>query len=474
MRATGSDEDAASDDAPAPARADLALIREAVGVLEANWTGEATRPGPVLYPHQWSWDAAFVAMGYAHFDQERAQQELRSLFRGQWSNGMLPHIVFTTAGSYFPGPDFWQTERSPYAPRAPRTSGIIQPPLHATAARHIYRRATDRRAARAFLEELMPRLAAWHAYLYRERVRGRDGLVEIWHPWESGMDNSPLWDGALARLRADAVPPYHREDLNGSAPEERPTDADYDRYVYLATFIRDHAYRPDRIRAATPFAVQDVLYNSLLVQANMDLAEIAQLLGADPGQFEEWAVLTAEGIERKLWDEERAIYLDYDLVADEPIRTRVGAGFSPLYAGIPTRERARQMVARLTESVGVRLDETTWAVPSVDPGDEAFRPTNYWRGPIWINVNWVLYRGLRRYGFHRRAESLRRAMIELPRRSGFFEHYDPLTGRGHGSASFAWTAALVLHLLFDGGGRRGARRRLGEAVAGTRPAADRG
>lgn len=70
------------------------LIPQAKGVLEGNWMGHATKPAPQLYPHQWSWDSAFIAIGYAHFDQDRAEKELRSLFRGQWSNGLLPHIVF--------------------------------------------------------------------------------------------------------------------------------------------------------------------------------------------------------------------------------------------------------------------------------------------------------------------------------------------------------------------------------------------
>ncbi len=111
------------------------LLERARAVLDANWMGHATKPAPGLYPHQRSWDAAFIAIGYAHYDQERAQQELRSLFAGQWNNGPLPHIVFSPdATAYFPGPEFWQTERSRHAPVERATSGIVQPPNHATAA----------------------------------------------------------------------------------------------------------------------------------------------------------------------------------------------------------------------------------------------------------------------------------------------------------------------------------------------------
>ena len=70
------------------------LVHQAKAVLDFNWTGEYTMPGPRLYPHQWSWDSAFVAIGYSHFDQDRATRELRHLFEAQWKNGLLPQLVF--------------------------------------------------------------------------------------------------------------------------------------------------------------------------------------------------------------------------------------------------------------------------------------------------------------------------------------------------------------------------------------------
>ena len=284
---------------PAEPAGDGELIATAKAVLEANWLGHATSPSRGLYPHQWSWDAACIAMGYASWNQARAETELRSLFSGQWRNGLLPHIVFTDGARYFPGPEFWQTERSPDAPELPKTSGIVQPPIHATSALQVYRLASDRARATLFLEELLPKLTAWHAYLYRERARGDGGLVEIWHPWESGMDNSPLWDEALERMSPDSasIPEYERVDVEVADAAERPSDAEYDRYVYLVGLFRDLAYEPSRIRDAVPFALQPVLFNSLLVRSNQDLARIARALGSDADPFEAWAESTAAGLE---------------------------------------------------------------------------------------------------------------------------------------------------------------------------------
>jgi glycogen debranching enzyme len=430
---------------------DAELTRRAKAVLQANWLGHATSPSRRLYPHQWSWDAACIAIGYASWNQERAETELRSLFSGQWRDGLLPHIVFTDGARYFPGPEFWQTERSPDAPEQPRTSGIVQPPIHASAALQVYRLSSDRERGAVFLEELLPKLAAWHEYLYRERSRADGGLVEIWHPWESGMDNSPLWDRALERMTFDAerLPEYERVDVEVAEADERPSDAEYDRYVYLVSVLRDLAYDSARVRDVVPFAIQPVLFNSLLVQSNRDLAEIARIVGADPEPFEVWGESTAVALNETLWDEEHVVYVDYDVKAGAPVGVRTAAGLAPLYAGVPARGRAERMVEVLAGS-RVAVDGG-WAVTSLAPSDPGFQAARYWRGPVWPILNWVLQRGLDRYGYPALAADVRRAVIELARGAGFYEHYNPETGFGQGGEQFAWTAALVLDLLHENG-----------------------
>ncbi|MDQ1432665.1 MAG: hypothetical protein QOF40_3267, partial [Actinomycetota bacterium] len=70
------------------------LVRRAQAVLERNRRGAWTCPSVKLYPHQWLWDSCFTAIGIARYDAPRAAGELRALFRGQWANGMLPHMIF--------------------------------------------------------------------------------------------------------------------------------------------------------------------------------------------------------------------------------------------------------------------------------------------------------------------------------------------------------------------------------------------
>ena len=387
----------------------------ALEVLESNWLGHGTRPSR-LYPHQWSWDSACIAMGYASWNQaasgDRAPLALRR------SVGERPgpaHRLHRGRRTLLPGSRVLAGRAFAGRPLGRQDLGIAQPPLHATAALRLFRQARDRDRGIAFLAELAPKLRAWHAYLYRERTRDGGGLVEIWHPWESGMDNSPLWDEALARieLTADQVPEYRRVDVELANPAERPTDEEYDRYVYLVGLFRDLDYRADRIQEATPFALQSVLFNSLLVQANLDLArDRARSSARIPASTRHWAQLTAVDLDARLWSEPDALYVDYDLQSGKHVAARTAAGLAPLYAGVPSPERARRMVERLAGS-RVEVNASGWAVTSLSPGDPGYLPTRYWRGPIWPILNWVLQRGLDRYGFTTLASEVRRALIDL-------------------------------------------------------------
>src|SRR5919205_878063 len=123
-----------------------ALAARAQEVLRHNDMGGWTRAASDLYPHQWSWDTGFIAIGLAHLDTRRAAQELLTLFDHQWKTGKIPHIVFNPKAppeSYFPGAEHWiSASESPDAPPAPPyTSALCQPPTHAIGALRVLERA---------------------------------------------------------------------------------------------------------------------------------------------------------------------------------------------------------------------------------------------------------------------------------------------------------------------------------------------
>lgn len=426
-----------------------AYLKRARQVLDRNWTGGYTKPSPSLYPHQWNWDSAFIAIGYAHYDQKRAQRELMALFSHQWENGMVPQIVFNpeALGNYFPEPDFWQ------APGGRPTSGITMPPLHAISALHIYRHARDRAGARGFLKAIYPKLKASHQYFYEQRDPKREGLAYIRHPWESGLDNSPNWDQPLAAIGIDKarLPKYQRRDLGHGVPAgQRPSGDDYDRYVYLVDLFRRHGYDEAAIFGECPFLVQDVLFNSILCRAGRDLEEIAGIVGRDPGQVREWRRATARAIAQRLWSRERSQFDPVDMVAGRRLPTATAASFMPLFAAAADSGQAAILYERINSVSFCALHQgNCFTIPNFDMNRDEFDPRNYWRGPVWINTNWMLSQGLRAYGYREKADAMNKDIIQLPVRFGFHEYFDSVTGQGYGSDSFSWTAALFIDLVHE-------------------------
>jgi len=424
-------------------------VKQAKKILDGNWTGRYTKPSPSLYPHQWNWDSAFTAMGYAHYNEVRAMQELRSLFEHQWENGMVPQIVFNAEalGNYFPEPDFWQV------PGGRLTSGITMPPLHAVACLHIYQHAVGGRRARDFLDEMYPKLLASHRYFYRYRDPEESGLVYIRHPWESGLDNSPNWDRPLRSIEIDIekLPKYERRDLQHGVPaEQRPSNDDYDRYVYLVDLFRRCGYDEEKIYQQCPFLVQDVLFNSILCRANRDLVEIGEIVGRDTGEVGEWLEQTSAAIAEKMWSPLRRQFDPIDLVAGEQLPTATAASFMPLFAVAASPEQAEALYERLNSVSFCALHQgNCFTIPNFDMQHEEFDAKNYWRGPVWININWMLSQGLKSYGYQRKSDSMRKDIIQLPIRFGFHEYFDSTTGKGYGSASFSWTSALFIDLVHD-------------------------
>ncbi|MER6571368.1 hypothetical protein ABT288_35590 [Streptomyces sp. NPDC001093] len=304
----------------------------AARVLDANWTGASTVPSRSLYPHQWSWDSAFIAIGLRHVSPLRAQTELETLLAAQWADGRVPHIVFNPSvplDAYFPSPDFWRSStagRAAGAPRTVQTSGIVQPPVHALAAWLVHRADPGLSRARGFLARMYPRLAAWHRYLLHRRDLGGAGLVSVVHPWEQGMDNSPCWDAPLARITPAPARSFRRADLAHGAPEDRPTDLDYGRYVRLAADYRDAGYRDGTVGGngggGAEFAVEDPAFNALLIASEHALARIAEELGAPGTARHARAERLTQVLVERLWDPASGMFLCRDLHADEPIHTR--------------------------------------------------------------------------------------------------------------------------------------------------------
>jgi glycogen debranching enzyme len=409
---------------PTPAAADR-LRGEAGRILAQNRrTGHATWndrdyayvvPSPHSYPFQWFWDSCFHAIALTHVNLDWARQELTTLLHGAQPSGFIPHQILWEKDRY---PDAAARQSEQFGDRY--TSSSIQPPVLALALERVYRATRDEQ----FLAHCLPPTLALYRWLAEVRDPDGDGLLAIIQPDESGADASPKFD-PLMRY------PKDNDDL------VRWIDWLYAQYAPLR--FDDRA-----ILALDLFQVEELFTNVFYV---LGLQALARLCANDPALAAECAAQAARtqaALVAKCYDEAAGAFFDLAGADERPLRTLTITALAPL--AIPTLDGA--IVERLVEHL---RDPEAFAlpfpVPSVARREHTFMPGNargfIWRGPSWINSNWLIGEGLRAHGLTDLHATLVEATCTMVERSGFREYYHPYTAEGFGSRDHSWSTLLV-------------------------------
>jgi mannosylglycerate hydrolase MGH1-like protein len=431
------------------------LLEQAKAVLEMNDRGNYTQPAHGLYPHQWLWDSCFIAIGLKHLDVERAKTEILSLLRGQWHNGMLPNIIFREEIQYRADRNIWRSWLNPYAPNDVTTTGITQPPMLAEAVVQVgSKMAWPER--RGWYATVYPALLAYHEWIYSERDPHGEGLVLQIHPWETGLDNTPPWMNELHEhllplwIRViEKTKLYHVLNLFRRDTKSVPLDQRFSIIESLALLdiqrrLRRKAYDINKILDHSLFAIEDLSFNCILIRANAHLRHVAKSLREDlPEDLEKHITKTEKTLEQ-LWDPYSQQYYSRDFITHRLLKIPTVATLLPLYAGTVSKERAEKLVDMLENQ---QMFGPPYPVPSVAVNSQWFQPKLYWQGPAWVNMNWLIIDGLKRYGFKDQAEKLTMTTLDMVGKSGCNEYFDPLNGEAAGAENFSWTAALAIDLL---------------------------
>jgi len=431
------------------------LLASATSVLEMNDRGNYTQPASGLYPHQWLWDSCFIAIGWRHLNIERAKLEVLSLVRGQWHNGMLPNIIFRDDPEYRTDRNIWRSWVNPFAPDGVMTTGITQPPMLAEAVVQIGAKLSwpERRS---WYRTMWEPLLAYHQWMYDERDPHHEGLVLQIHPWETGLDNTPpwmeemhnhllpAWIRAIEATRLDRVVNLFRRDTRSVPIDERFSTIEALALFDIQRRLRRKAYDINRILDHSLFAIEDLSFNSIFVRANTHLRAIAKSLHEELPEDLEKRMQKTEKTFEELWDPYSGQYYSRDFITHKLLKQPSVATLLPLYAGTISQERAEKLVALLERENGFG---PAYPVPSVPLDSFWFHRKLYWQGPSWVNMNWLIIDGLKRYGFHEHANALRETTLEMVNKGGCYEYFDPLSGEPAGAANFSWTAALAIDLL---------------------------
>jgi glycogen debranching enzyme len=205
-------------------------------------------------------------------------------------------------------------------------------------------------------------------------------------------------------------------------------------------------------RGRLRFLVDDVLINAVYAASLRALARLHDAVAgrsgtAAAGVWSQQACRTETAIRAVLRGPDGFFY-DRDARAGRLLPVRTVAGLTPLLLETLEDTEAAPLLDALDDPHDFASEFT---VPSVAMDEPAFNPGELrygaspliWRGPVWININWLLVRALHRRGLHTHAERIAASSVELVRRSGFREHFNPRTGEGYGARTFGWSTLVV-------------------------------
>ena len=271
-----------------------------------------TVPSSDSYPYQWLWDSCFHAIVLARYDIESAKAEIKSLLCKQFSNGLVPHIIYWTSGILHIF--HWGTDG---------TSSLTQPPMIAYAVLEIHRRKPDT----LFLASVFPSLVAYYQFLLTERDPHGHHLASIISPDESGEDNSPRFDNPLGAPASISL----KDHLS-----KRTELVEHNR---LCNFDTEHCMR-------NYFWVKDVLFNSILTENLRALAKIAAHLKRDEyvTSLNRDADAIAAAMRERMFED--GVYWSTMGAEYTKLKVATWTHFMPLFAGLYTEEEAKAVVSK--------------------------------------------------------------------------------------------------------------------------------
>lgn len=361
-------------------------------VVELPSLGDARAivPSKIGYVGLWQWDAYFIAVGLRHGDPELAREQLDLAFRFAQSDGQLPDVVHEL-GVLATSDDLPESDRANLRragsqiadPSAPVP--LTKPPLAAWALRKVLEAEDAPDYARTQLARIVRSQDWWFAGSDLDH----DGMPEYGHPYSSGLDDSPIFDGPLPTAAPDLGAYLVRQDRELASLLER--------------------YEPD----------------------------------ADVSRFCERAVATQELLLR-MWDPERARFLAFG--GGEVQLSDTVVGLMPLLTGTLPTSITEALRAAVDDPERFHLP---WGLPTVAASDPDFSDERMWRGPVWVNTSTLIAEGLEASGYAERARELREQTVALVIHGGGpHEYFNPHTGRKARTATtaFGWSAALFIDL----------------------------
>jgi glycogen debranching enzyme len=413
--------------APPASAAELAgpLYAEAERVLRSHWrTGRRrsdgvhyafTCPSTPRYRHQWYWDSCFHAIVWRLLDPARARAELRTLVSAGRLDGFIPHTAFWDRPAYWRRAPFYGT----HTVFGCTATSTMQTPLLALAWELVALASDDEPG---FGPEGVAQLRLHYDWLARERDVDGDGLLTTIHPDESGLDDTPKYDGVFGWMRHDS--PGH---------------------TWLIERHRRLGYDARKIVERYDEHVEDVMVNVFYALGLRALSRI----DVEHGEvYAARAAQTEAALLERCYDERTGLFFDLAGRSERQVQVSTWSSLAPLALDtIPEGIRRRLVEEHLLHP---QRYLAPYGIPSVARNEPSFKPGfalwRCWRGPSWMNTAWLLVPPMRSLGYVDEAERVVGSLAAAVARGGYREYYNPDSGRGLAARDFGF-ATLLIDLL---------------------------
>jgi hypothetical protein len=268
----------------------------------------------------------------------------------------------------------------------PVSAAVTKPPIIGWVAMHVYNQTGDEQMLRAIYEPLV----RWNSWWFGLNDDDSDGIVQYSHPFSSGLDDSPLWDEGV---------PVEAVDLN----------------TYLCVQMES-------------------------------LSRMARILGRgrEAAMWQHKSDTLAQRMIEHFYDSAAGVF--WSQKDHRPIKVLTPFSLYPLWTGRMPDDIAGRLVAHLHDP------RQFWAanpIPTVALCDPKYNPQQMWRGPVWININYIFVEALQRSGYPELARELVEKTLDLVMgQNDIYEYYDPNTGIAPPKAApmFGWSAACFIDL----------------------------
>ncbi|MFX1286465.1 MAG: amylo-alpha-1,6-glucosidase [Promethearchaeota archaeon] len=369
----------------------------------------ASKGHPHYIKMQAFWDSCFHAYILADREPNIAKNEILSILTHMNEEGFIPHMIyFTGEGQRVPEKyqnilsEFWS---SPYH------SNLIQPPIIAMAVHHIFETTKDIE----FIQNVVPKLELYYKFLTK-RDHDNDSLLAILHSWESGWDDSQRWD-KLYRIK-----------------KGKQSEIDIAKAKLIGEYQRVH-WKTSEMFNLNKFVVKPIDFNVIYAWNLKLMSKLCAIIGRD----DSWYSTTYQHIIKRIFSKMYNGITFCDLFQDGTLsEVESAAMFFPMLLDYPFDYE--EIIQKYL--LNRHKFASQYGIPTTSLDHPFFNPKEYWRGNIWIQVNWLIIKGLINQHKAKLAKEIAQKSINLVGKNGFWEYFCPHTGHGFGAPNYGWDSLV--------------------------------